>query len=98
MRDWDEVVAYACSLPEVTMGRYYFADVPTVNGKGIVGPSREHDSFGIKLSSIEEKHMLIETDPETFWETPHYANWPAVLVRYGANHDDERIKLYIRRA
>jgi hypothetical protein len=98
MRDWDEVVDFACSLPEVTMGRYYSDTVPTVNGKGFVGRSREGDSFGVRTSSIEEKHMLIETDPDTFWETPHYANWPAVLVRYGADEADERVKLYIRRA
>ena len=98
MRDWDEVVDFACALPEVVMGRYYFDTVPTVNGKGFVGRSREHDSFGVRTSSVEEKQMLIETDPDTFWETPHYANWPAVLVRYGADAADERVKLYIRRA
>ncbi len=98
MRDWDEVVAYACSLPDVVMGTYYRDTVPTINGKGFVGRSREHDSFGVRTSSIEEKQMLIETDPDTFWETPHYANWPSVLVRYGADEADERVKLYIRRA
>jgi hypothetical protein len=98
MRDWDEVVEFACSLPEVEMGEYYRALVPTINGKGFVGPSREESSFGVRTSSIEEKQMLIETDPDTFWETPHYANWPAVLVRYGADEADERVKLYIRRA
>jgi len=92
------VVAFACSLPEVVMGRYYSDTVPTVNGKGFVGRSREADSFGMRTSSIEEKQMLIETEPGTFWETPHYANWPAVLVRYGADEADERVKLYIRRA
>ena len=98
MRDWDEVVAYACSLPEVAMGTYYRDTVPVINGKGFVGRSRERDSFGLRTSSIEEKQMLIDTDPDTFWETPHYANWPAVLVRYGADEADERVKLYIRRA
>ncbi|MGZ8337070.1 MAG: hypothetical protein ACXWU1_10460 [Allosphingosinicella sp.] len=29
-------------------------------------------------------HLLMETEPETFWETPHYRGWPAVLVRYGS--------------
>ena len=98
MRDWEEVVAFACSLPDVEMAPYYGTPVPKVNGKAFVGPSREHDSFGVRTSSIEEKQMLIETDPDTFWETPHYANWPAVLVRYGAHEADERVKLYIRRA
>jgi hypothetical protein len=98
MRDWDEVVAFACSLPEVEMGPHFGTLVPKVNGKALVGPSRETDSFGVRTSSIEEKQMLVETDPDTFWDTPHYANYPAVLVRYGADAADERVKLYIRRA
>ena len=83
---------------DVVMGTYYRDTVPTINGKGFVGRSREDDSFGVRTSSIEEKQMLIETDPATFWQTPHYANWPAVLVRYGTDEADERVKLYIRRA
>jgi len=98
MRDWDEVVAFARSLPDVEMGPHFGAQVPKVNGKAFVGPSREAGSFGVRTSSIEEKQMLIETDPETFWDTPHYANYAAVLVRYGAGAADERVKLYIRRA
>jgi hypothetical protein len=98
VKDWTTVVAFTCALPEVEMGLHFGMMVPKVNGKSLVGPSREHDSFGIRTSSIEEKHMLIETDPEVFWETPHYANYPAVLVRYGADEADERVQLYIRRA
>ena len=41
--------------------------------------------------------MLIETDPDTFWQTPHYADWPGVLVRYGTA-DAERIATVIARA
>lgn len=98
MKDWDAVVAFARSLPHVEMASSYGTLVPKVNGKPLVGPSREADSFGVRTSSIEEKQMLIETDPDTFWETPHYANYPAVLVRYGADEADDRVKLYIRRA
>jgi hypothetical protein len=39
----------------------------------------------------------METDPETFWETPHYRGWPAVLVRFGSA-DRERIERVIERA
>jgi len=98
MKDWEAVLAFTCALPEVEMGLHFGAPVPTVNGKAIVGPSRQADSFGVKTSSIEEKQMLIETDPDVFWETSHYAKFPAVLVRYGADDADERVQLYIRRA
>ena len=41
--------------------------------------------------------MLIETDPATFWQTPHYVGWPAVLVRY-ATDDPDRVRAMIERA
>ena len=63
MKDWQHVVDFTCALPEVEMGRHFGMLVPKVNGKSIVGPSREHDSFGVRTSSIEEKHMLIEINP-----------------------------------
>lgn len=44
-----------------------------------------------------EKEMLFQTDPDTFWQTDHYRNYPMLLVRYGTNARD-RIEVYIRRA
>jgi hypothetical protein len=41
--------------------------------------------------------MLKETDPATFWQTPHYEGWPGVLVRY-ASDDPERVLAVIERA
>ncbi len=96
MKDWDEVVAYACSLPEVAMESYWGTLCPKVNGKAIISPGREKGSFCL-LVPTAEKEILLETDPDTFWETAHYRNYPAVLVRYGTPAH-ERIALYIQRA
>jgi hypothetical protein len=41
--------------------------------------------------------MLKETDPETYWQTPHYEGWPSVLVRYDSA-DPERVFAMIERA
>jgi hypothetical protein len=40
---------------------------------------------------------LIETDPQTFFQTPHYVGWDAVLVRYAAA-DPDRIAALVERA
>jgi len=96
MTDWDDVVAFACALPDVTMESFFRTLCPKVNGKAFVSPGREAGSFCL-LVPIPEKEMLLETDPDTFWETPHYQNYPAVLVRYGTDAR-ERIELYIQRA
>ncbi len=94
--DWDAVVAFACSLPGVEMAPYYGTLCPKVNGKPFVAPSRAEGSFCLYVAKAE-KEMLLETDPETFWQTGHFQNYPAVLARYGAP-SRARIELYLRRA
>ncbi|RJF85835.1 MmcQ/YjbR family DNA-binding protein [Sphingomonas cavernae] len=96
MKDWDEVVAVACALPDVEMASFYGALCPKVNGKAFVSPGREQGSFCL-LVSMDEKLLLMETDPATFWETDHYRNYPAILVRFGTDAH-ERIRTYIQRA
>jgi hypothetical protein len=68
-----------------------------VNGKAFAAPGREAGSFCLFTGSVEEKAMLIETDPDTFWETPHYRNYPAVLARFGTDAR-ERLETYLARA
>lgn len=89
-------MAFACTLPDVEMAPFYGTPCPKVNGKAFVAPGRERGSFCL-LVGMDEKELLIETDPATFWETDHYRNYPAVLVRYGTAAD-ERIRTYIARA
>ena len=94
--DWDAVVAFACSLPNVEMAPFYGALCPKVNGKAFVAPSRAPDSFCLYVAKAE-KPMLLETDPDTFWVTGHFLTYPAVLARFGTPAR-ERIELYVRRA
>ena len=93
---WDSVMAFALALPGAEPSTSYGAPTVRIRGKPIVYPSRESGSFAI-ASPLVEKELLIETDPDTFWETDHYRGWPAVLVRYGSA-DRERIETVIRRA
>lgn len=94
--DWDAVLAHALTLPDVEPGTSYGAPSAKVNGKSFLSRSREQDSFHVR-SRHEEKAVLMETDPDTFWQTPHYANWPGLLVRFGTA-DAERVALVIARA
>lgn len=64
--------------------------------RSFVSPGREPGSFHA-MSPHAEKALLLETDPETFWQTPHYEGWPGLLVRY-ASADPERVKRVIARA
>ncbi|GAO39150.1 hypothetical protein SCH01S_28_00080 [Sphingomonas changbaiensis NBRC 104936] len=96
MNDWDEVLAFALALPNAELSTSYGRPAVKVNGKAFVYPGREAGSFAI-ASPLPEKELLMETDPDIFWETAHYRGWPAVLVRYGSA-DRERIEIVITRA
>ena len=41
----------------------------------------EDDSIVLIVGSIDEREMMIESDPKTFHITEHYRNHPSVLVR-----------------
>jgi hypothetical protein len=95
MDDWDDVVALAMTLPGAELLPFYGVPAPKVNGKAFVGPGREPGSFYLPATH-DDKTILLETDPDTFWETPHYRGWPGLLVRYG--RERERVETLIRRA
>lgn len=96
---WEEAVAFAMTLPGTVLGTSYGKPAVKVaaNDRAFIFPSHEADtSFGIAVD-LDTIEMLKETDPETFWQTPHYVGWEAVLVRY-ASTDEERVREQIERA
>ena len=96
MNDWDDVAAFALTLPGTEASTSYRQPAIKVDGKTFVSTGHEPDSFHVR-SPHDEKAVLMETDPDTFWQTPHYAGWPGLLVRYGAA-DRARVGLVISRA
>ena len=96
---WDEAIAFALSLPDTELGSSYGKAAVKVasNGRAFLYPSHEADTsfaVGIDLDSVE---MLKTTEPETYWQTPHYEGWPAVLIRYDCA-DEGRIRETIARS
>jgi len=96
---WDEAVAFALGLPDTELSTSYGKPAVKVasNGRAFLFPSHEADtSFGvaIDLDSIE---ILKATEPETYWQTPHYEGWPGVLIRYDCE-DEERVRDVMRRS
>jgi hypothetical protein len=96
---FDEAVAFALTLPDTELSTSYGKPAVKVasNGRAFLFPSHEPDtSFGVAmdLGTIE---ILKETEPETYWQTPHYEGWEGVLVRYEAG-DEDRVRDTIGRA
>jgi hypothetical protein len=96
MKDWAAVEAFALTLPDAVTGTSWRQPAVTVGGKAFVSTGREPGSFHVR-STHEEKVVLMETDPDTFWQTPHYEGWAGLLVHYGSA-DPGRVRLVIARA
>lgn len=94
--DWDAIVAHALSLPGTEPGTYFGKPTVKANGHALISPGREADSFVLHIGE-DTKLMLLETDPATYWQTPHYEGWPALLVRYDSS-DPERVLAMIEAA
>ena len=96
---FDDAVAFALTLGGTVLGKSY--GKPAVkcaaNDRAFLFQSHEPDtSFGVSLD-LDTIEMLKETDPESFWQTPHYVGWEGVLVRYDSK-DEERVREVIERA
>jgi len=96
VNSWQAVEAFALTLPGTAAGTSWGAPAVKVGTKAFVSTGHERGSFHVR-SLHEEKAVLIESDPATFWQTPHYANWPGLLVRYGSD-DPDRVSIVIARA
>ena len=96
---WEEAVAFALSLPDTELSTSYGKPAVKVasNGRALLYPSHEADtSFGVEID-LDTVELLKETDPDTFWQTPHYVGWTAVLVRYDSK-DPQRVRDVIERS
>jgi hypothetical protein len=97
MKDWDAVVGVGLALPGVELGTTYGKPALKVCGKMIAGTTAPEPGSFVLHVPMEDKAVLIETGPTTFWETDHYHGWPAILVRYGTLETD-RIAVLLARA
>ena len=93
---WADVARHALTLLATEPSTSYGQPAIRTRGKLICSTGHEPDSFHV-AATHEEKAVLLASDPATFWQTPHYANWPGLLVRYGSG-DPERSAIVIARA
>ena len=96
MKAWEEVEAFALTLPGAEAGTSYRQPAVKVVGKAFTSTGHEPGSFHVR-SPHEEKAVLLETDPDTYWQTSHYQGWPGLLVCYGGA-DPERERRVVARA
>jgi hypothetical protein len=81
MADWKIVRKIALSFPEVeesTGERISYS----VRGKGFAWAARERDGGGLAVRvDGEEKELILDSNPDVYFTSPHYRGFPAVQIR-----------------
>ena len=97
IRNWEDAVAFALTLPGTELSTSYGRPAVKVNGRAFLYTGHEDKtSFGVAID-MDTVEILKETGPATFWQSPHYEGWPAVLIRYDSD-DPERVREVIERS
>ena len=65
-----------------------------VGGKLIACMRHDLDSLAIRIE-FGEREMLLEGEPDTFFITEHYRNYPMLLVRLAKVHPDKIQRLLV---
>lgn len=77
---FDTVRELGLALPGVEEGLSYGTPALKVRGKLVARLRDDGDSLVVMID-FDEREMLMTADPETFYITEHYRNYPAMLVR-----------------
>ena len=78
---FDDVRKMALAWPEVEDGTSYGTPALKVRKKMLARLREDHDSLVIPGVSLDEREMLIESQPKVFYFTDHYRDYPMVLIR-----------------
>jgi hypothetical protein len=81
--DWETVRELAGSFPGAEESTTYGQPAFKVGGKlfAWISPDRAADGALALRVDPDEKPLLVESAPDRYFETPHYAGHPIVLVR-----------------
>jgi hypothetical protein len=85
---FDDVRTLALALPGVEEGTSFGTPAFRVKKK-LLARLREDGELLVLKCGFFERDALIAAEPETFLITPHYQDYPAVLVRLSLVHPDE---------
>jgi hypothetical protein len=87
--DWETVRELALALPEVeesSQGRRAWS----VRGKGFAWEARERDGGGLAVRvERDEKELILDSNPEAYFSSPHYRGYPGVQIRLELIDRDE---------
>ena len=94
---FDEVRTVALALPGVVEGTCYGMPAFRVGGKLLCCLRQDLDALVLIDVPVEEREVMCEAEPEVYFFTDHYRDWPAVLARLPAA-TGEHVQGYLERS
>jgi hypothetical protein len=94
MVEWGTVREIALSFPEVEeSGEERVAYL--VRGKRFAWAARERDGGGLGIRvEGSEKQLILDSNPEAYFSSPHYDGWPGLQIRLEAiDREELRMRL-----
>ena len=79
MPDWEKARALGLELPDTVEGTSYGTPALKVRDK-MFARLREDGETLVVWTDFLEREALTQGDPETFFITPHYDDYPLVLI------------------
>jgi hypothetical protein len=80
---WEDVRALGLALPGVVEETSYGTPALKVSGKLLARLKEDGETLALRVA-FEERQALVGSRPDVFFVTPHYENYPMVLVRLAA--------------
>jgi hypothetical protein len=93
MPTWETVCKLGGELPDVEVDRWYGTPALKVAGKGFA--RLREDGPLVVMVDVLEREALMQSDPETFFITPHYEDYPAMLINLESVDPEELRELLI---
>ena len=89
--DWfAHVQAIAARLPGIEAGTSYGTPALRVQRKFLCRMKEDEETLVLQAADLEEKELILASDPAVFYETPHYHGWSAFLIHV-SKIDDARL-------
>jgi hypothetical protein len=85
---WEDLERFGLSLPEVEEATSYGTPALRLRGKLLARRRDDGETLALRVDP-EERLALVHEQPDAFFVTPHYQDYPFVLVRLGAVDPDE---------
>jgi hypothetical protein len=88
---FERVARIGKELPGIEIGTSYGTPALRLQKKFFVRMREDGESLVVPCESVDEKEFFIATEPELYYQTPHYEKGPHVLVRLPVV-TDERLR------